>query len=391
MIGLLVLPRDDLQAAVSTAPDDSRIVLAPGIHRGPLRIDRRVTLVGEPGAELRGNGRGTVLHVAAAGAAVRDLAIRSGGGDATRGDAGVLVTADGVRLESLDIADVLVGVDFRGAAGCELRDSTIRGREEPGLGLRGDGIRLWEADGNTVEGNTLTGVRDLVVWYSERNRIVGNRVSGSRYGTHFMHADESVVRDNVYDDVVVGIFVMYSTGLVLSGNEVRHANGAAGVGLGFKDSDDVLATDNRLVDNTTGIYVDATPHRIDGAARFEDNVIAYNDTGVRFHGAQSGARFQGNDFHENARAVAVDGRADTSGVAFEGNRWSDYAGYDLAGDGVGDVPYELRAASVTLLATNPSVGFFHGTLAAGLLDLFAAAFPMFAPPPIARDPRPVAR
>jgi nitrous oxidase accessory protein len=354
-------------------------------------VDRPVTIVGDAGAELHGGGKGTVLVIGAPDTRVSDLAIRDGGRDATRGDAGVVVGADRVVLERLDVAEVLVGVDFRMASHGALRDSVIRGSAELAMGRRGDGLRLWESDGNVIEGNELLDVRDLVVWYSEDNRILGNRVSGSRYGTHFMHADRNEVRDNVYVDDVVGVFVMYSTDIALDGNTVRDANGAAGVGFGFKESDAIVATRNRLLGNTTGVYLDGTPHRLGGSARFEDNLLGYNTTGVRLHGAQAGAVFGGNDFHENGVPVAVDGRADTSGTTFAGNRWSDYAGYDLDGDGIGDVPWELRAVSVTLLGRNPSVAYFHGTLAAGLLDLFAVAFPMLAPAPIARDLRPVLR
>ncbi len=383
-----VSPGDDLQARLTALPAGSTLVLAPGTHHGPLYVDRTVTIAGEPGAELRGRGEGTVLVVGAPDTRIRDLAIRAGGSDATKGDAGVIVGADRVTLERLDIGEVLVGVDFRMADDGVLRDSTIRGRVDRPMGQRGDGVRLWESDGNTVEGNTLVGVRDLVVWYSEDNRIVRNEVSGSRYGTHFMHADGSVVRDNVYTDNVVGVFVMYSTGIELVGNTVRDADGAAGVGFGFKESEEIVATGNRLLGNTTGVYLDGTPQRVGGSARFTDNLIAYNTTGVRLHGTQIGAVFTGNDLQENVVPVAVDGRSDASGTAFDGNRWSDYAGYDLDDDGVGDVPWELRAVSVTLLGRNPAVAYFHGTLAAGLLDLFAAAFPMLAPPAVARDDRP---
>ena len=382
---------EDIQSRLAQLPAGSTLVLEAGNHRGPLHIDRSVVLIAEPGAQLHGGGSGTVLVIAAPDTVVRDLAIRGGGRDATKGDAGIIVAADRVRLEHLDIAETLVGVDFRMASHSALLDSTIRGWDDLPMGQRGDGIRLWESDDNLVQGNSLVGVRDIVVWYSEGNTVAGNRVTGSRYGTHFMHADRSVVRGNEYRDNVVGVFVMYSDEIELTGNTVRDASGAAGVGFGFKDSDRVAVTDNRLVGNTTGIYLDNTPHRVGGWARFQSNLLAYNTTGVRLHGAQDGAQFAGNEFHENAVPVSADGRADTSGTQFDGNAWSDYTGYDMNNDGIGDVPWELRAVSITLLARTPNVAYFHGTLAAGLLDLFAAAFPMFAPPAIARDPRPVLR
>src|SRR5947209_16532448 len=51
----------------------------------------------------------------------------------------------------------------------------------------------------------------------------------------------------------------------------------------------------------------------------------------------------GNDFRDNATVIEVDGQGDALGADFRGNHYSDYAGYDLDGDGTGDVAYEVKA------------------------------------------------
>lgn len=378
--------RTDDVDVLAALPAGSTVTLVPGVYPGPLHLDRAVTLHGE-GATIEGGS--TVLAITADDVTVTGLAVRGGGADATRGDAGVLVLGDRVRLERIEVSDVLTGIDLRNADDGAVIGCHVTGRADRALGRRGDGLRVWESDRNQIVGNSLDGVRDLVIWYSEGNTLTENRVTASRYGAHFMHAENSIVRGNHFEGNVVGVFVMYSGGLVLTDNLVAGANGAAGMGLGFKESDDVTATGNRLYGNTTGIYLDGTPHRIGGLAAFRDNTLAYNHAGLRLHGGQTGAEFRGNRFHENTTQVTVDGRADATGTVFERNTWTDYTGYDLDRDGVGDLPYAPRTVTGSLAERRPALAFFANTPAAGLLQLLAEAFPMFAPRPVLVDALPV--
>ncbi|MDP2312898.1 MAG: nitrous oxide reductase family maturation protein NosD [Pseudomonadota bacterium] len=383
----IATPGDNVDALVATLPPGSTLRLSPGEYAGPVHLDRPMTLEGA-GATLVGPGRGSVLVIGAPDVTVRGLAVRGGGHDATTGDAGVLVVAPRFHIEGLDIADVLVGLDLREADDGVVKGCVVRGDPETPMGVRGDGIRLWESDRNQIVDNQLTDVRDLVVWYSNGNMVRGNDVRRARYGVHFMHADENHVEGNRFEGDVVGVFVMYSHDIVLTDNVVTGADGAAGVGFGFKESDTVTVTGNRLMGNTAGIYLDSTPQRVGGTAVFRDNLLAYNHTGLRFHGVHAGASFVDNDLHENSVPVVVDGNDQATEVLFEGNRWSDYVGYDLDGDGYGDLAHAPRLLSRGMLERRPVARFFEGTPAATLLDFLGAVFPMWAPPPLYTDARP---
>jgi nitrous oxidase accessory protein len=384
-----VAPGADLAAAIRPLPPGSRVVLGTGEHRGPLVVDRALEVWGEPGAVITGGGRGSVVVIAAADVTVRDVRITGGGHLPQDDDAGLVVQGDRFRIERVDVDHVYLGIDLRRSSDGVVRGCHVVGDPSQPFGLRGDGIRLWEAHHNQIRDNVLEDVRDLVVWYSDDNRIAGNVVTGSRYGTHLMHTTGNLVSENRYRDDVVGVFTMYSSEITLAGNTVSGSLGAAGVGFGFKESDAIVVEDNQLVANTTGLYLDSTPHRIGGVARFSGNLIAANEVGLRLHGSQAGAVFDRNGFVGNVAPVSVDGGGDAVESRFSGNTWTEYAGYDLDADGVGDLPFELRSASGQLRDRRPDLAFFTGTPAAALLDLFASAFPMFAPRPLVRDERPV--
>lgn len=376
----------NVDEVIATLPAGSTVHLLPGDHPGPIHVDRPLTLEGP--ARVIGPGVGSVILVGAPDVTLRDLEITGSGIDATSGDAGVLVGADRFLFERLRVVHTFLGIDLRQADNGVIRGCEIIGREEGPIGTHGDGIRLWEADHNLITDNHLAHVRDLVVWYSNANQIIGNTVEHSRYGAHLMHTEDNEVRGNHYEHDVVGVFVMYSTNIALVDNIVVGADGAAGMGIGLKESDGLTLVGNRLLASTVGLYLDGSPHRPESFAKIEGNLIAYDHVGVRFHGVNHGAVFSDNELHENRIQVEVDGNVQATTVRFEGNRWSDYAGYDLDGDGLGDIPYAPQAFSRSIVDRRPAAAFFDGTPAAFLLDLLAAAFPMWAPPPTMTDAHP---
>jgi nitrous oxidase accessory protein len=379
---------ESVQAALDRATPGSVVTLAAAVFRERVIVDRPLTLAGQPGAVLSGSGVGTVLTIAADDVRVADLRVTGSGDHGYEDDAGVVVSGQHFELQRLEVQATYTGIDLRRAHHGVVEGCVVRGDRTRPFGLRGDGIRLWESDHNRVQDNRLESVRDLVVWYSEHNTLADNVVTDSRYGTHLMHASGNHIERNSYDRDVVGVFVMYSADVRIAGNRVIEARGEAGVGLGFKESDRIEVLDNVLVGNTTGIYLDTTPHAQHGAALFRGNLIGANEVGVRLHGPSQGARFEDNTFLSNGLPLEVDGRADTAAITFDGNAWSDYAGYDLDGDGTGDLPYEARSVTGRLTERRPSLAYFTGTPAAALLELLARAFPMFAPPPLAVDPHP---
>src|SRR5690606_28585564 len=88
---------------------------------------------------------------------------------------------------------------------------------------------------------------------------------------------------------------------------------------------------------------------------------------------QSGGQFGGNRF-------AVNGR---------GNYWSDYRGFDLDGDGVGDMPYHAENLFESLMDREPMLRMFVYSPAQQAIDLAARAFPIMQPEPKVTDESPL--
>jgi nitrous oxidase accessory protein len=378
----------ELQRLLDGAAEGAAFCLEAGVHDGPIRLARGMTLWGTREAVIRATGEGTTVRLDAPDAALLGLSVDGSGGRFDQLDAAVRIGADDVRVEGVSIRGALFGILVEQAHRVLLRGNEITGDAAATLGMRGDGIRLWEVRESRIEGNRIRDGRDLVVWYSPGNYVGSNRVSGGRYGTHLMYSHGNVIEDNRYERNVVGLFLMYSRGIEVRRNMFAEAAGAAGVGLGAKESGDLEVSENAFRSNTVGAYLDTSPLDRDSHNRFERNVFELCGAAVVFHGGAERNAFLGNAFRVNDVAVRVEGRGSALDARWHGNAFDDYAGYDLDGDGFGDVPYELRSLSQQLTGNVPALRFFRGTPALGLVELVGRVVPTFRAQRILVDPRP---
>lgn len=381
-------PGSELGSVIEALPEGGAACLGSGEHAGPLRITRRITVWGPPDAVVRSQGVGSTIRVEADGAALLGFSVDGSGGRFDLLDAAVRIHADDVRVEGLRIHDALFGILAEQSSRVCLRGNEIRGRAETALGMRGDAIRIWEVRGSEIVENRVADGRDVVVWYSPGNRIAGNTVERGRYGLHLMYSHQNAIVGNRLVANVVGVFLMYSRDVELRANLVAQSRGAAGVGLGSKESGNLRVLENAFVANTIGVYLDTSPLDPADRNRFEGNSFRFSEAAVVFHGRATGNLFSGNRFRDNGIPVRSEGRGDARDASWRGNEYDDYAGYDLDEDGVGDLPYELRSFSSSWIKRRPALAFFRGSPALGLVELVARALPLFRTTLLLVDPAP---
>jgi nitrous oxidase accessory protein len=377
-----------LQPVLDAAPDGAAVCLESGRYPGNITVDRGLRLWGSAEAVIVSSHVGTTIRVAGDGVRLLGFTVDGSGGRFDTVDAAVHVGADDVLVEGLTVRHATFGLLVERAKRVTLRGNDVVGDPALPYGLRGDGIRLWEVDGSTIEHNRLTDSRDMVVWYSRDNQITDNLVVRGRYGTHFMYSHRNDVRRNRYVDDVVGVFVMYSRDVTLANNLMAGSGGAAGIGIGLKESGNVTATRNVLVRDTTGIYIDTSPLQNEDVNRFEGNAVRMSGTAVLFHGRATRNHFLDNSFRDNLTQVESRGGTNARDAEWRGNDFDDYAGYDFDGDGFGDVPYELRSMTANLISRYPGLAYFRGGLALFAVDAVNHVVPLFKPTTLLVDERP---
>lgn len=383
---------DALRAAVP----GQVVLVGPGTWREPtLLLDRPVTLVGQPGAILDGNGERSILLVTADDVTIAGLTLQHTGTAQVDERAALRVRgAARCHVHGNTIIDAQFAIYLEKTRGCEVRDNVVRGPAARQMSA-GNGIHAWQSEGTVVVGNRVTGHRDGIYFEFVTGGRVARNISeqSARYGMHFMFSNDCAYEGNTYQDNGNGVAVMYSRRVTMRGNTFARSHGSAAYGLLLKDINDSEIVDNRFLSNSVGLYLeDASTNRVVG------NTFRENGWALRTLASAQGNRYEGNTFELNAFDVTTNSRQAVS--TFRGNYWDRYRGYDLDRNGVGDVPHLPVRLFSLVVEQSPASALLLRSILVDLMDLAERAFPaltaadirdeapLLVPPGAARSPAP---
>lgn len=387
---------NDLEAAVVAAPPGAVLRLASGVHKGPLVIDKPLTLEGETGAVVEGPGKGSVIVLRAPGIVVRGLVIRGSGTSLATEDSGVYVEkpARGARVEDNVIEGNLFGVFLKGSPDAVVGHNRIVGSRDPHMSERGNGVHLWDAPGAKVLGNDIQWGRDgIFVTTSRDNEFTGNRFHDLRFAVHYMYTNHSVVRGNVSERNHAGYVLMFSKDIQVIDNL---SSGDRDHGLLFNYANDSTIVGNAVVHGGEKcVFIYNANKNV-----FKRNLFEGCGIGIHFTAGSERNGISDNAFIGNRFQVKYVGTRNLvwteNGV---GNYWSDQAAFDLNGDGIADQPYRpnglvdhilWRVPRAKLLLTSPAMQLlkqaqaaFPAILPGGVVDMA----PLMRPPHVAAAPK----
>jgi nitrous oxidase accessory protein len=375
-----------VQDALREAPAGATITVRAGTYREPtIRVERPVTIVGEPGAVLDGEGMRELLVIAAPDVTVRGLTFRNTGSSYREDRAALrVVEARNCRIEDNRFEHTFFGVYLQGAIGCEVNRNVVQGRIG-GEGGTGNGIHAWSASQLTLRGNIISGHRDgIYLEFSRHAAVLDNRSTGNRrYGLHFMYSDSSAYTRNVFRANGTGVAVMFSSMVQMTDNEFSGNRGSSAYGLLLKEISRSRLVGNRFEDNTTALVAD-------GASGLDvrNNRFLRNGRAVRLLASTLGGHFTGNSFAGNSFDVVVNSRGVTTD--FRRNWWDGYRGWDLDGDGVGDVAHHPVRLFSLLVERSEPVMLLQRSLFVRLVDAAERAVPALTPRTV-RDDEPLMR
>ena len=185
-----------------------------------------------------------------------------------------------------------------------------------------EGIKLIACSGNSIFGNNITnnmyGIsleNTTLGTYSSNNKIFGNNITRNGGGIYFVDSCNNSVSGNMITGNDVGIIISSSSGNSISGNTIT--NDIDGIWL-------EACTDTRIREN---------------------NITDARGIGIRVINDSSNNSICYNDLIGNTQQVYSGGSRNTwdNGYPSGGNYWSNYAGSDPNGDGIGDTPYVIEA------------------------------------------------
>ncbi|HSF62896.1 MAG TPA: nitrous oxide reductase family maturation protein NosD [Paracoccaceae bacterium] len=372
---LRVAPGTLAQAIAAAGPGDT-LMLEPGLHAGPVTIDRALTLDGQGAATLDGGGQGTVVTVTAADVTLRGLIVQGSGDSHPDLDSGIKLTRTAARVlvEGNTVTGNLHGIDVHGAQDSVVRGNTITGRRDDRMNSRGNGVYVWNAPGTVVEGNTIRFGRDgIFANASKENTFRGNLMRDLRFAVHYMYTHRSEVSGNVSVGNHLGFAIMYSDRVVVRDNASLNDR-SHGVMLNFANNSDV-----------TGNLVRGGPEKCTFIYNAHRNLIVGNrfqgcDIGIHFTAGSERNTLTGNAFVGNRTQVKYVGTRHVE-WSFEGrgNFWSDHPAFDLNGDGIADSVFRPNDLMDHILWSQPAAALLLGAPAVQLIRWSQASFPATLP------------
>lgn len=371
-----------LQDRIDAAEPGATLRIEAGKHAGPLLLSRPVTLIGEPGAEIDGNGVGSVIVVTGQGVTVRGFHITGSGVNLSKDDAGVQVKGDDATIADNRIDDVLHGIYLKKVRGARIEGNTIRGKTsltppvqpttativaddaencgvELNVNVRGNGIHLWNSENNLIENNDIAETRDGMYFsFTRHTKVRGNSIRRVRYGLHYMYSDDNTFEKNTFEENAAGAAMMFSKNLIIRGNRFEANRGSRAYGMLLNSVDMTRLENNDLEGNTVGIYLENSNSNV-----FTGNNIARNYIGIRLTGSSGENAFSRNRFAGNMHPVELAGQSETNRwmIGGVGNFWQDAGAIDLTGDGVGDFAHRESDVLGGLRRPFPLIGLLSGS------------------------------
>ncbi|MCB9557334.1 MAG: nitrous oxide reductase family maturation protein NosD [Deltaproteobacteria bacterium] len=367
-----------IAATLALAAPGDTVVVPQGVWREHLVVERRITLRGERGAVIDGDGTGTPLRIRAARAVVSALAIRNGGKELAANDACIYLepSANAARVQRCRVSACAFGIYVDRSRGARVEHNEVIGSVAGHRSNRGNGIHLFDASQLVIAHNRVSGGRDgIYVSATEDSLFLQNKVQDSRYCVHYMFSYRNRLIGNSCHNNAQGYALMESRQIVVSGNR---ATDNEGCGLLFRDAENCTIVGNTLEGNGTGIFFYSS---IDNFV--SGNLIRKNGIGAKIWAGSQRNQVENNRFIGNKQQVFYVGSSDLIwGRGRAGNYYSDYLGWDQDHDGVGERPYRVDSFAARLIARFPAAGLLLNSPGLELLSLLETRMPLLRVPTV---------
>jgi nitrous oxidase accessory protein len=359
--------------AIKKAKKGDVIEVKGGEHKERIKIDKAVHIKGIDNPTLIGDG-GVFVEIASRGVVFEGFTIIDGSFSTDLSGAGIYISkeADETIIKNNRLYGVMHGIWSVGARGIRIENNTIEGKKKLDLNYRGNGIYLTDSQEATIIGNRINYCRDgMYIEVSHDGKIIDNEIKNSRYAVHTMWVDRIVFSKNKASGNLVGFAIMYSRQSTITDN-VSVGNQTHGMLLIQTTRSNI--TGNTVIGNAKGVFFYNSVFN-----SLISNLIMNNGLGLHSWGGSEDNTVTGNSFISNQVQVKFIAGKDQQ---WNHNYWSDYTGWDMTDDGIGDIPYESNTVVDHILWRYPAAKLLYASASFQLLWMLEKQFPIFRVPKV---------
>ncbi len=364
-----------IKEAVALSQDGDEIILKGGIFKEhDIVIEKSIHIKGINGAIVDGENKETIFRFSADDFSISGLEIINVGRSYTKDFAAILVSkSDGFVIENNVFKHVFFGILIEKSKNGRVQGNVLTSEAESQANS-GNGIHLWHCSKMTVANNELSGLRDGIYFeFVKKSEVFGNKSIGNlRYGLHFMFSNENAYYNNIFKNNGAGVAIMFSKFVKMHDNRFEHNWGTASYGLLLKEIYDAEIINNVFEQNTIGISVDGSTR-----INYKNNTFSRNGWAVTIIGACYENIFSRNNFLNNALDLSYNSKINTN--KFDNNYWSEYAGYDLDKNGVGDIPYRPVKLFSYIVHNTPETIILLRSMFVDIINFSEKVSPVFTP------------
>jgi nitrous oxidase accessory protein len=388
---------DDLQKIIDASQDGDTLLLSAGQYFGNFVITKQITLRGEKGSIIDAQGNGHALVLKNSHITIDNLNIVNWGNDLTEQSSGIYSNekvgskSDKKRAVGLVISNNTLsgdgfGIWFNHVTQAKIFNNKVEGNLTLRSADRGNGIQVANVTHSHIYNNETYKTRDgIYVISSQNNLIEENTMHHLRYGIHYMYSYDNTVKNNTAFSTRAGYALMSSRRLTITGNKTTDSEDY-GFLLNFitkstftnnhvknvwtKPENKVLGRDGK------GLFVYNS-----GYNTLEGNIIDTAEIGIHLTAGSENIKIFGNSFINNPTQVKyVSNKKQEWSKDGRGNYWSNYLGWDMDNDGIGDAIFEPNDGIDKLVWQYPEMKMIMDSPAILILRWVQKQFPVLKPP-----------
>lgn len=386
-------PNDNLQEVIDASHDGDTLILSKGQYFGNFVINKQVTLRGENGSIIDAKGTGHALVLNNSHITIDNLIIVNWGHDLTEQNSGIYSNekvdnkrAVGLVIKNNTLSGDGFGIWLNHITKSKIFNNKVKGNLSLRSADRGNGIQVANVTHSHVFNNEVSEIRDgIYVISSQNNLIENNTMHDLRYGIHYMYSYDNTVQNNTAYSTRAGYALMSSRRLTITGNKTTDSEDY-GFLLNFitkstfsnnhiknvwtKPENKVLGRDGK------GLFVYNS-----GYNTLENNIIDTAEIGIHLTAGSEKIKIYGNSFINNPTQVKyVSNKKQEWSKDGYGNYWSNYLGWDMNNDGVGDAIFEPNDGIDKLVWQYPEMKMIMDSPAILILRWVQKQFPVLKPP-----------